>query len=60
MSELAVLTSPRLELPGVRHAFFTRKGGVSQGIYAGLNVGLGSRDDPGAVRPPALSAGPSA
>jgi len=50
MSELAVLTSPRLELPGVRHAFFTRKGGVSQGIYAGLNVGLGSRDDPGAVR----------
>ncbi|MEA2977173.1 MAG: hypothetical protein QOF19_2693, partial [Alphaproteobacteria bacterium] len=23
-------------LPGIRHAFFTRDGGVSQGIYAGL------------------------
>lgn len=31
--------------PGVRHGFFTRKGGVSQGIYAGLNCGLGSRDE---------------
>lgn len=29
----------------IRHGFFTRKGGVSQGIYAGLNVGLGSKDD---------------
>ncbi len=28
----------------VRHGFFTRKGGVSEGIYAGLNVGLGSND----------------
>ncbi|MDB5445418.1 MAG: hypothetical protein JWQ97_735 [Phenylobacterium sp.] len=50
MSALPVLTSPRLDLPGVRHAFFTRKGGVSQGIYEGLNVGLGSRDDALAVR----------
>ena len=33
-------------LPGLRHTFFTRDGGVSQGIYAGLNGGLGSRDDP--------------
>ena len=49
MSKLPVLTSPLLDLPGVRHAFFTREGGVSQGIYAGLNVGLGSRDDPEAV-----------
>lgn len=40
-----VLTSPLLELRGVRHAFFTRQGGVSQGIYASLNVGLGSDDD---------------
>jgi purine-nucleoside/S-methyl-5'-thioadenosine phosphorylase / adenosine deaminase len=37
-------------LPGVRHAFFTRRGGVSQGLYASLNGGLGSRDDPEAVR----------
>lgn len=44
-----VLTSPLLDLPGVRHAFFTRQGGVSQGIYASLNVGLGSRDEPEAV-----------
>ena len=40
MSDLPVLTSPLLELPGVRHAFFTRQGGASEGIYAGLNVGL--------------------
>src|SRR3981081_4161552 len=26
-------------LPGIRHAFFTREGGVSQGIYASLNGG---------------------
>lgn len=49
MARLPVLTSPLLELPGVRHAFFTRKGGVSEGLYAGLNVGVGSRDDPAAV-----------
>ena len=35
--------------PGVRHAFFTRAGGVSTGLYAGLNVGRGSDDDPVAV-----------
>ena len=35
--------------PGVRHAFFTRQGGVSTGLYAGLNVGRGSADDPAAV-----------
>jgi YfiH family protein len=29
---------------GVRHAFFTREGGVSQGIYASLNCGFGSGD----------------
>jgi YfiH family protein len=50
MTDLPVLTSPLLELAGVRHAFFTRLGGVSEGIYAGLNVGLGSRDAPEAVR----------
>ena len=47
---LPALTDPRLErLPGVRHAFFTRRGGVSLGLYASLNVGRGSRDDPEAV-----------
>jgi YfiH family protein len=33
-------------IPGLRHAFFTREGGVSSGIYAALNGGLGSNDDP--------------
>ncbi len=37
-------------IPGIRHGFFTREGGVSGGVYAGLNGGLGSRDDPAAVR----------
>ncbi|MBV9562398.1 MAG: peptidoglycan editing factor PgeF [Bradyrhizobium sp.] len=37
-------------VPGLRHAFFTREGGVSGGIYAGLNGGLGSKDDPAHVR----------
>lgn len=32
-------------LPGIRHGFFTRQGGVSTGIYAGLNCGLGSNDE---------------
>ncbi len=36
-------------LPGIRHAFFTREGGVSEGIFASLNGGLGSADDPAAV-----------
>ncbi|MHB8283585.1 MAG: peptidoglycan editing factor PgeF [Caulobacteraceae bacterium] len=50
MSDLPALTSPLLSaLPGVRHAFFTRHGGVSTGIYDSLNVGLGSKDDPTAV-----------
>ena len=35
---------------GVAHGFFTRRGGVSQGVYASLNGGVGSRDDPDAVR----------
>ena len=34
---------------GMRHAFFSRHGGVSTGIYGSLNCGLGSRDSPEAV-----------
>jgi len=50
MNELSPLTHPSLAaLPGVRHAFFTRRGGVSTGVYSSLNVGRGSKDDPGAV-----------
>jgi len=33
-------------LAGVRHGFFGREGGVSSGIYASLNAGTGSGDDP--------------
>jgi polyphenol oxidase len=38
------------EASGVRHGFFTRRGGVSEGAYASLNCGLGSEDDPDRVR----------
>ena len=34
------------DLPGIAHGFFGRAGGVSSGIYATLNCGLGSTDDP--------------
>jgi hypothetical protein len=37
-------------IPGIRHAFFTREDGVSGGLYAALNGGIGSRDDPADVR----------
>src|SRR5580704_8336417 len=44
------LASPLLSaIPGLRHAFFSREGGVSGGIYQGLNGGLGSNDDPAHV-----------
>jgi polyphenol oxidase len=33
-------------LTRIRHAFFTRSGGVSQGVYASLNGGVGSNDAP--------------
>ena len=36
-------------IPGLRHAFFTRDGGISSGIYQSLNGGLGSNDDPARV-----------
>ena len=43
---LSPLSSPLLAaVPGIRHAFFTREGGVSTGIYASLNVGRGSKDE---------------
>ena len=43
-------TSPGLAaLKGVRHGFFGRLGGTSKGLYASLNAGPGSGDDPAAV-----------
>jgi len=34
-----------LSLPGIRHGFFTRAGGVSAGVYASLNCGFGVNDE---------------
>jgi hypothetical protein len=34
-----------LDAPTIRHGFFTREGGVSDGIFASLNCSLGSGDD---------------
>lgn len=39
-----MITAESLALPGIRHGFFTRQGGVSSGVYASLNGGLGSQD----------------
>lgn len=45
-----MIESPLLSaVPGLRHAFFTRHGGVSSGVYQSLNGGLGSNDDPAGV-----------
>jgi len=44
-----MILATSLALPGIRHAFFTRAGGVSGGAYASLNGGIGSRDDPANV-----------
>ncbi|CUW37296.1 conserved protein of unknown function (Multi-copper polyphenol oxidoreductase, laccase 4-255) [Magnetospirillum sp. XM-1] len=38
------------EFVRIRHGFFTREGGVSEGLYASLNCGPGSSDKPDAVR----------
>src|SRR5688572_14668312 len=39
----------RSGLIGVPHGFLGRRGGVSEGVCAGLNVGLGSGDDRDAI-----------
>ena len=45
------LLAPGLSsLTGIAHGFFTRHGGVSAGIYASLNCGIGSKDEPAAIR----------
>lgn len=43
------LQASSLTAPGIAHGFFGREGGVSGGIYASLNGGPGSRDEPEAV-----------
>lgn len=45
--DVPVIRAPALD--GVAHGFLGREGGVSTGIHAGLNVGIGSDDDAVAV-----------
>jgi purine-nucleoside/S-methyl-5'-thioadenosine phosphorylase / adenosine deaminase len=45
-----MIQAPSLALPDIRHAFFTREGGVSDGLYQSLNGGIGSNDAPENVR----------
>lgn len=50
MSAGQFIEAPELSShPTIRHAFFTREGGVSEGLYASLNGGLGSGDQPDRV-----------
>ena len=49
MNAPQALRAESLRLSGVEHGFFTRIGGVSRGVYASLNGGVGSRDAPEAV-----------
>ncbi|MBF0561050.1 MAG: peptidoglycan editing factor PgeF [Alphaproteobacteria bacterium] len=44
-----ITISPMNNLPNIRHGFFTRAGGISGGLYASLNCGFGSKDDPANV-----------
>lgn len=47
---LSPITAPKLDaLTDIRHGFFTREDGVSQGLYASLNCGFGSNDETSAV-----------
>jgi YfiH family protein len=45
MTAARPLTHDLLALPGISHGFFTREGGVSTGLYASLNCGVGSKDE---------------
>jgi len=40
-----ITIAPLDEIAAVRHAFFTREGGVSDGVFTSLNTGFGSGDD---------------
>lgn len=43
------IQAPALAGPGLAHAFFTRRGGVSAGLYDSNNVAFGAADDPAHV-----------
>jgi polyphenol oxidase len=40
-----MIKASTLAFDGIRHGFFTREGGVSGGLYASLNGGVGSKDN---------------
>jgi copper oxidase (laccase) domain-containing protein len=42
---MRLTADPLAAASNIRHGFFTRRGGTSEGIYASLNCGLGSDDD---------------
>jgi YfiH family protein len=44
-----IIAATLADCPAIAHGFFTRQGGVSEGIYASLNCGLGSKDEASAV-----------
>jgi len=46
---MLILKAANLTAPTIDHGFFGRPGGVSTGVYAGLNCGPGSGDDRNAV-----------
>ncbi|TCZ59931.1 peptidoglycan editing factor PgeF [Roseicella aquatilis] len=51
MTDAEYLTTPALGgLTGLRHGFFTRRGGVSEGPWAALNCSLSGQDDRDRVR----------
>lgn len=49
MTEPEAITVDALAGDRLRHGFFTRRGGLSTGIYASLNCGPGSQDEPANV-----------
>jgi polyphenol oxidase len=49
MSNHSLQAASLAPLAGIRHAFFTRAGGVSEGVYTSLNGGPGSDDAPAKV-----------
>ncbi|MAR55867.1 MAG: polyphenol oxidase [Rickettsiales bacterium] len=42
---MRILSNALSECAGIAHGFYTREGGVSEGVYASLNCGNGSDDD---------------
>lgn len=46
VEQLELVTNPNLNVP---HGFSTRLGGVSEGVYSSLNLGLSTGDEPAAV-----------